>query len=227
VTNNGIFDKTFAIRGNHDSSGGSVWQSGFNFKGVASSIGATNYVEQTLDMTYSFDYGNSHFVGVDNPCNSLSGCAGYITTSQINWLDQDLTNAENRGVKHTFLFWHGPAYPVDGHCCGGVSPEMITVLNKHPIISAGFFGHEHVVEYTHLDSSTTPGLSCSIEQVISGGAGADLYGITAGRKIDYYLGQMDGYTMVDVSGNDFDVSFYKADGTRTKTLSFTETGTCQ
>lgn len=226
ATSNGLFDKTFAIRGNHDSSGGSVWQSGFNFNNVASSIGATNYVEQTPDMTYSFDYDNSHFVGIDNPCSNFNNCAGDITSSQIAWLDQDLTNAENRGLKHAFLFWHGPAYPVDGHCCGGISSAMTTVLNKHPIVSAGFFGHEHIVEYTHLDSSVIPSLTCSFEQVISGGAGAGLYGLTSGRKVDYYLGQIDGYTMVGVSGNDFDISFYKADGTRMKTLSFVETGTC-
>ncbi len=226
ATSNGIFDKTFAIRGNHDSSG-SVWQAGFNFNNVANTIGATNYVAQTPEMTYSFDYDNSHFVGIDNVCGNLNNCAGDITTAQINWLDQDLTNAENRGMKHAFLFWHGPAYPVDGHCCGGISSAMITVLNKHPIVSAGFFGHEHVVEYTHLDSNTNPGLSCSFEQVISGGSGAGLYGINSGRTIDYYLGQTFGYTMIGVSGNDFDISFYKEDGTRTKTLSFTETGTCQ
>lgn len=226
ATSNGLFDKTFAVRGNHDSSGGSVWQTGFNFSNVTLNVGATNYVELTPEMTYSFDYNNSHFVGIDDACSTLDGCAGDITSSEISWLDQDLTNAEGRGMKHAFLFWHGPAYPVDGHCCGGISADMIAVLNRHPIVSAGFFGHEHVVEYTHLDSSIIPSLNCSLEQVISGGAGANLYGLTSGRKVDYYLGQIDGYVMVGVSGNNFDISFYKADGTLMNTLPFTETGTC-
>jgi hypothetical protein len=224
---NGLFDKTFATRGNHDSSGGSAWQSGFNFKNVASSIGATNYVEQTADMTYSFDYGKSHFVGLDDACNNQNSCAGDITSAQINWLDQDLTNAENRGLKHAFLFWHGPAYTVSSHCCGGASSAMIAVLNKHPIVSAGFYGHEHLLEYTHLDSSVIPSLKCSFEQVISGGAGASLYPVKSGRSVDYYMGNSYGYVMVNVYGSNFDISFYKSDGTSMKTLSFTETGACQ
>jgi hypothetical protein len=227
ATSNGIFDKTFAVRGNHDSSGGSVWQSGFNFKNVASNIGAKNYVEQKADMTYSFDYGNSHFVGLDDACGSQNACASDITSSQINWLDQDLTNAESRGLKHAFLFWHGPAYTVSAHCCGGVLSAMIAVLNKHPIVSAGFFGHEHLLEYTHLDSSVMPSLKYSLEQVITGGAGAGLYSPKSGRSMNYYMGNSYGYVMVNVYGNNFDISFYKADGTSMKTLTCTGTGACK
>jgi len=224
TTSNGLFSKTFAVRGNHDSDGG-FWSSVFNFSDVAVRIGATNYNELTNDMTYSFDYGNSHFVGIDIP-----GDVDIMTPTQINWLDQDLRAAENRGLKHAFLFWHGPIYSVDGHPATPPS-YLITVLNKHPIVSAAFFGHEHVVEYTHLDSNIVPSLSCSFEQVITGGGGAPLYSLSSGKVVDYYLDQSQGritygYTMIGVSGNDFSISFYKTDGTLMKTLSFTETNVC-
>lgn len=227
--NNGLFEKTFAVRGNHDSSGDSYWKSVFDFRNLSSRIGAKNYVEQKLDETYSFDYGNSHFVGIDLP----GGGVHTMKSSQIAWLDQDLTKAENRGLKHAFLFWHGPIYPVDGHSLSIPPSSLITVLNKHPIISAGFFGHEHVITYTHLSNNTVQNLNCQFEEFISGGAGANLHSLKSGRQVDYYLDKSQnkityGYILVDVNvnNNNYDVLFYKTDGTLKKRLSFIESGIC-
>ncbi|HEY9246263.1 MAG TPA: chitobiase/beta-hexosaminidase C-terminal domain-containing protein, partial [Candidatus Methanoperedens sp.] len=220
-TSNGIFDKTFATRGNHDTASVSGWQSAFNFAAVAARVGATNYVEQTSDMTYSFDYGNSHFIGIDMP----GGPVGTITSSQITWLDNDLAAAESRGMTHAFLFWHGPIYYVDGHPSTPPS-ALISVLNKHPIVSAAFFGHEHVVTYTHIDSSRIPAITHPFEQFVSGSAGATPYTVTQSRT-DYCLGGITcpttaGYMSVDVSGNNFNVTFYSRDGTLDKLLTFSK-----
>ncbi|HEX7574998.1 MAG TPA: metallophosphoesterase [Candidatus Methanoperedens sp.] len=218
---NNLFNITFATRGNHDSAGGAYWQSAFDFAATATAIGATNYVEQTTDMTYSFDYGNSHFVGIDVPGGDVST----ITSTQITWLDNDLTDAESRGLTHAFLFWHGPIYYVDEHP-STPSSSLITVLNKHPIVSAAFFGHEHVVTYTHIDSSRISTITHPFEEFISGGAGAQPY-VTNVNRVDYCIGkngstcpQLYGYMSVDVSGNKFNVSFYKQDGTLDKLLTF-------
>ncbi len=222
-TSNGLFDKTFATRGNHDTASVSGWQSAFNFAGVASRIGATNYVEQTNDMTYSFDYGNSHFVGIDLPGGDVST----ISSSEIAWLDNDLAAAESRGLTHAFLFWHGPIYYVDDHPATP-SSSLITALNKHPIVSAAFFGHEHVVTYTHIDSSRISAVTHPFEEFISGSAGAPPYVVDTAR-IDYCLGksgsgcpQLYGYVTVDVSSSNFNVSFYNQDGTFDKLLTFSK-----
>lgn len=216
---NDLFDKTFATRGNHDSAGGTYWQSVFDFAGIANRTGATNYIEQTPEMTYSFDYGNSHFVGIDLPGGDVST----MTSGEITWLDNDLTAAENRGLTHAFLFWHGPVYYVDGHP-STPSAALINVLNKHPIIAATFHGHEHLVTYTHMDSPRISSITHPFEEFISGAAGADLYQATAGRY-DYWLNSAgsseDGFCAVDVSGNYFNISVYKVDGSVDKTFSFT------
>jgi hypothetical protein len=86
---NGMYSRTFAVRGNHDDSiNGSItgWAGYFNFQATAQQIGATNYTAMDPQLTYSFDYGNSHFVGIDVP-----GDSSLITSAKITWLDNDLT----------------------------------------------------------------------------------------------------------------------------------------
>src|SRR5512140_92782 len=104
----GILAKTFVLRGNHDSGTLSTWQGLWDFQAMAGNVGATNFKVQTSDATYSFDYGNSHFAILDNP----GGDINTLTSSQISWLDSDLTSAEARGIAHEFLFTHGPVYGV-------------------------------------------------------------------------------------------------------------------
>jgi hypothetical protein len=215
---NSLFNKTFATRGDHDSSGGTYWQTAFEFAATATRVGATNYSAQTQDMTYAFDYGNSHFVGIDIPGGDVST----MSLDQINWLDNDLTAAEGRGLTNAFLFWHGPIYYVDGH--PSTAPAtLITALNKHPIVAAGFYGHEHLVTYTHIDGSRISGVTQPFEEFISGAAGARLYTATAGRY-DYWLNKggssKSGFMAVDVSGNNFNVSVYNVNGSIDKTLSY-------
>jgi len=109
---NAMFDITFATRGNHDTGADSTWQSYFNLSARAAHVGATNYASMTDSLTYSFDYGNAHFIGID-----VLGDVTLMTTPELTWVDNDLSQAEVRGLTHAFLFWHGPIYPVGGHCC--------------------------------------------------------------------------------------------------------------
>ncbi len=77
-------------------------------------FGGTNFNSYPADgpeRTYSFDYANSHIVGIDMPGGEIST----MTSGQIDWLDSDITDAEARGVTHTFILDHGPIYYVDGH----------------------------------------------------------------------------------------------------------------
>ncbi|MFZ3169114.1 MAG: polysaccharide deacetylase family protein, partial [Candidatus Methanoperedens sp.] len=217
---NNLFSKTFATRGNHDANTDTPWQSNFDFADTATRLGATNYSAQTMDITYSFDYANWHFVGLDAAGEEI----GDMLPSVITWLDNDLTAAESRGMMNAFLFWHWPVYNVSEPV--SLPPAaLITVLNKHPIISAGFFGHEHLVAYTHIDSSRIPTITHPFEEFVSGAAGAELHDALAG-KYDYWLNDgsgnsKSGFMAVDVSGNNFIVSVYNVDGSVDKTLSFT------
>ena len=163
-----LADKTFPVRGNHDSSDAAGWSAYFNMSKNAANIGATNYRTDANapNRTYSFDYGNSHFVGLDVP-----GAVNLMTAAQITWLDGDLTAAESRGLVHAFLFFHGAVSYVDGH--SSTPPAaLITVLNKHSIITATFHGHEHVKAYVHVNSSRISTLTHPFLEVVSAVAGS-------------------------------------------------------
>jgi hypothetical protein len=214
-SNNGMFDKTFSVRGNHDHSDTAGWQAHFNFRVTAAAVGATHYAELTGSLTYSFDFGNSHFIAVDVP-----GDVTAMTAAQISWIDSDLTTAESRGLTHAFLFWHGPIYALAEHCCPAAPAALITALNRHSIVSATFHGHEHVNAYTHMDTLRIPAVTHEFEEFVTGSAGAGPATAQSGRY-DYWMNSH-GFVTVDVSGNTFTVNFYKRGATASqKTLTFT------
>ena len=225
--NNGIFDKTFPVRGNHDDhlTGSSAnWQNYFNLSAQVPRIGGTNYTALSDDLTYSFDYGNSRFIGIDAPGNVT-----LMSAAQIAWLDQRLSDAESRGLTHAFLFWHGPIYSIANHCCPVPSASLVSTLNKHPIVSAGFYGHEHSLAYIHINSSRIPGITHEFEEIISGDAGAGPTTPTSG-KYDYSLNlsgaNTGGFVLVSVNGGAFTVDFYKGGTTTSQyTKTFTKSGT--
>lgn len=208
-TGNGMLDITFATRGNHDSSATTTFTQFFQFgpesdsTSIAHKVGATHYSSLNTDLTYSFDYQNAHFVGIDLPGGGVSS----MSSAQITWLDQDLSAAEARGIKHAFLFWHGPIYYVDDHS-STASSALVKVLSKHPIISASFHGHEHVMAHVTLNSSRIPSLTTSFEEFVTGNAGAGGYSCSSGRS-DYCQNYY-GFATIDVlSDTQFTVSIYK------------------
>jgi Glycosyl hydrolase family 99/Dockerin type I domain len=206
-----LLSKSFPSRGNHDSSGTSVWVSFFNVAAVAAKIEATNLTQLSTNLTYSFDWGNSHFAAVDMP----GGDATTMSSAQLNWLDNDLTAAESRGLTHAFVFFHGPEYPMGGHCCTN-AVNIAQMLGRHTIVSASFHGHEHNLAYAHIDSSKITGVIHSYEEFTSGGAGADLYGCQRGEWCD----STDGFMTVDVNSSMFTVSAFNSAGGLLKSWTF-------
>lgn len=213
--NNGgnLLGMSFVSRGNHDSGGTAVWTAypDFNFSAHASAIGATNFRGDNL--TYSFDYGSSHFTVVDMP----GGDATSMSSSQIAWVDSDLTAAEARGIAWSFLFWHGPEYPMGGHCCTNAT-SLAQMVGRHQSVGATFHGHEHNLAYTHIDSTKIAGVSHAYEEFTIGGAGAGLYGCQRGD----WCSSNYGLATIDVTSTSFAVNIYY--GGTTKTFNFTKSG---
>ena len=227
---NGMFDKTFPFRGNHDGDT-ALWDSYFSGHTEAArlAVGGTNLNCYAADgtecaRTYSFDYGNSHIVGIDMPNGDISS----MTDGQIDWLDADLTAAENpvndRGITHTFILDHGPIYYVDGHK-STPSAHLIDVMNAHPTISATFHGHEHVMAHIHIDSAHIPGVTHPWEEFVTGAAGAPLYRCNRKRLIgptDYCESESAGFMSIAVNGDDATVSLYlQGQTTASQTWKFT------
>lgn len=229
-TNNGLFDTSFPVRGNHDSSNPAGWSQFFDLAGVAARVGATNYTELNTDLTYSFDYGNSRFLGID-----VTGDASGLSSAQISWIDGRLSDAESKGLVHAFIYFHGPIYCVGSHCScstitGCVSSaavNLINVINRHPIVTATFHGHEHVVSYTLLNATRIPQLTRNLHEFVSGDAGSGPSSVKANRT-DYVMTTADnkgGFILVDVNGTTATVNFLHGGNTSSaNTITISKSG---
>ena len=80
--------------------------------------------------TYSFDYGNAHFVMLNEYCDSTGDTvtAGDVPDHLYNWLVADL---EATTQKHIFVFGHAPAYPQPDADNGRLRHEYDS-LNQYP-----------------------------------------------------------------------------------------------
>jgi hypothetical protein len=220
----GIFNSTFLIRGNHDDhviGSASLWESYFeavpNVKTLPA--GVTDYMSLNSSsdyLNYSFIYGNAMFIGLDVP-----GDVDLLTSAELSFLDGRLAYAEGKGLTHAFIFFHGPLYCVEStHCnCSAKSDAsctpsaLVSVINKHPIVSATFHGHEHVLGWVHMDKSRVAGLTGSFEEFITSPAGGWTYNdYLYPARMDYTymdMGTSQGFGTVSVNGNQFTFCIYK------------------
>lgn len=235
-SNNGMFNKTFPVRGNHDDhliGSAGLWQSYISNLNRPLPAGVTNYMgidSGSTYLTYSFDYGNARFIGIDVPGNAVK-----ITSAQTTFLDNRLTDAENRGLIHAFIYFHGPLYCAANHCSctsrtdSSCTPSaLISVINNHPIVSATFHGHEHLLGWTHMDNSRVSSITHPFEQFITSPSGSG-----SNYTANYIPGRMDyinsaggqAFAAIDVNGSSFTVNLYRV-GTSTPVWSkiFTKSG---
>jgi hypothetical protein len=133
---------------------------------------------------YSADWGDAHFAMLDS-----NGDLG----AQSRWLDGDLSAAEARGARHTFVVLHwGPWCGVNKMSHGNnddAIASIVPVAKKHGV-AAIFSGHNHVYER---------GADGELRYVVAGGGGAPLD--TPGRvKQTLVTRAVNSYVIVDVAG---------------------------
>ena len=224
LKNAGLYNQSFLVRGNHDdhiSGSSALWESYFE---TAPNIrvlptGVTNYVSlnsSSDNLNYSFVYGNAMFIGLDVP-----GDVDLLTSAQITFLDARLTYAESRGLVHAFIYFHGPLYCVEStHCScttktdASCTPStLVSVLNKHPIVSATFHGHEHILGWTHMDNTRVAGLTGSFEEFLTSPSGGWTYNsYLYPARMDYTymdMGSSQAFASISVNGSSFTINFYK------------------
>lgn len=111
---------------------------------------------------YSFNYGNSHFIILDNAFKIS------FDKKQYNWLISDLKKNKQQ---HTFVFFHKPTFDVSGYYGNYVmsdrqaSETMMELFQKYKVEYA-FMGHVHGYARSERDG---------IVYTIAGGGGAPLY----------------------------------------------------
>jgi len=125
---------------------------------------------------FSFDYAGVHFVILDS---EVSGPQGRITGSQSSWLTSDLMSSESR---MKLVFVHRPLYPLShiGSSLDVNKTERDGLQQLFESVNVTLFvaGHDHLYNRMTVNG---------VVHLITGGAGAPLYGTPWGGAFNHYL----------------------------------------
>jgi hypothetical protein len=123
--------------GNHDFAGimgATNWRQLFSYP-LAGPIGS-HY--------YSFDYGNAHFVMIDN-----FELLYQMSESQLNWIETDIKDAKARGQQWIFCFFHLSIFTTaTSGFYYDLQKQLVPIFDKNGV-DAAFYGHDH--DYQHYN----------------------------------------------------------------------------
>jgi hypothetical protein len=109
-------------------------------------IGATNWrnlfpydFAAGMGRSYhSFDYLNAHFVMIDNFERLYS-----MSPGQLQWIEDDITDAKDRGQEWIFVFFHLSVFTVStSGLYTDLQKQLVPLFDKLPV-DAVFYGHDH------------------------------------------------------------------------------------
>lgn len=196
---------TYGVSGNHDRSEGdkadAVWRKEFDFP--------SNSPDGYDELTYSFDFGNSHFVVLDTEKPKEHE----VSEAQMDWLDYDLGSSDKQ---NTFVFFHEPAYPVSSKlgsaldANSGKRDRLWSILDLHGV-TAVFCGHEHIFSRRLIDKNVFAQSKNPIYQFVVGNTDAPLEQVEDNEKADYVFAGHH-YVIVDVDEDNIVVNLYATDG---------------
>jgi hypothetical protein len=169
--------------------------------------------------TYAFGYGNTFFVAFDSniPDDSV----------QFSWVKAQLEGLDRGRYPNVVFFFHHPVFSSGPH--GGATVEYqsatlrarwMPLFRKHHVRLL-LTGHEHLFEHWVERYKDDTGRQYRIDQIVSGGGGAPLYGYVGEPDLrDYFKTNMaEGVTLqhlarpsIEPGGNPFHYLVVHVDG---------------
>jgi len=177
-------------RGNHEDTG-VVFEQYFPYP----YIGGRGY--------WSYDYGPVHIANLDQ-----YDVSGGPSTTQLNWLKQDLANTKKQWK---FLVYHEPAWSANGgHGSNAKAQTVIQPICKQYGVDICFGGHNHFYARCAVDG---------VQHLTIGGGGAPLATPSPSDSSLVTYAKANHYTKIEINGRRLD---FKAIATNGSTLdSFT------
>jgi hypothetical protein len=157
--------------------------------------------------TYSFDYGNVHFVSLNS-----NGSYSYPSDAQMSWALNDLRNS-NQPWK--IIYWHHNGWSHGSHSTDTTRQTQIGNLAKDGGAQMVFWGHSHSYERwnkTSGGSYTNPFPTTQFFTIGNGGKTNSTSCTPAGSSSDPGCAAKDsgpGYLLAQVNGNQMTVSYFK------------------
>jgi len=133
--------------------------------------------------TYAFGYGNSFFIAVDSdiPDDSV----------QFAWMSRQLETLDRRRYQNVVVFFHHPPFSSGPHGvrtepqAASVRARWMPLFRRHQVRLL-LTGHEHLFEH-FVERWTDASGAHRIDQIVSGGGGAPLYGHVGEPDVRAYL----------------------------------------
>ena len=135
--------------------------------------------------TYAFGYGNTFVLAIDSNIADDS--------VQFAWARAQLEGLDRRRYTHVVAFFHHPAFSSGPH--GGAIVESPTArvrarwmpLFRTHTVELLFTGHEHLFEHWVERWKDAGGRWQRMDQIVTGGGGAPIYGYTGEPDLRPYL----------------------------------------
>lgn len=102
------------------------------------------------NVNYSFDYGNTHFVGINSGFAKSVEKSGNLLfgkeSSEYKWLEKDLAKAKkNKNITWIILYMHYPLYSYGWSHVSGWQERITPLVDKYNV-DLCLSGHRHVYE---------------------------------------------------------------------------------
>jgi len=169
--------------------------------------------------TFAFGYGNTYVMAVDSHIPDDS--------AQLAWMTRQLESLDRHRYENVVVFFHHPVFSSGPHAVV-TEPQVVSIrarwmplFRKHHVRLL-LAGHEHLFEHWVERYKDASG-SHRIDEIVSGGGGAPLYGYMGEPDVRDYLlaGKSDSVSLehlvrpnVDPGANPFHFVVVHVDGTR-------------
>jgi len=169
--------------------------------------------------TFAFGYGNTYVMAVDSHIPDDS--------AQLAWMTRQLESLDRHRYENVVVFFHHPVFSSGPHAVV-TEPQVVSIrarwmplFRKHHVRLL-LTGHEHLFEHWVERYKDASG-SHRIDEIVSGGGGAPLYGYMGEPDVRDYLlaGKADSVSLehlvhpnVDPGANPFHFVVVHVDGTR-------------
>ena len=165
-------------------------------------------------LTYSFDYGDVHYVSLNTDYEELHAQDPDMLTNEAAWLDTDLAAAKKAG-KRLIVMMHRPPWDSPYH---GVLDSngkcFMPIFDKYDVPLV-FTAHDHCYERTVPVKNDTQAETGTI-YIATGRSGTESWDAARRKPTDVvYYNPMDMpmYLTLQVEPKDFRVTAFKNDGT--------------
>lgn len=176
-----------------------------NFRDVFQDV-YMNGPEEQKGLSYSFDFGNTHFCVMNTDAwyygdlsDTTDDRPDWHHIKYIDWVENDLKAAKERGMKHIFTFSHEMPFPIGGHLRDGLPnlgrnfkgeidstrqwyldrrDKFWDIMQKYDA-DAHICGHEHTYGRQEVNG---------VYQILNGSAGAPLYNFNPTPETDTSIG---------------------------------------